>query len=209
MTNPNKLKVVSLRIAQVTKVYKGNPDIDGDKRLYCDIILGNGVPHELVPFSAGTVDVGHEEDDKTTKGTGRLHGIFIPPVKGQMIGVQFIEGHFENPICTFSIPFPWLQSKHNEEFNKKIDELLEDIDDAGMFHKSGSYTIYKKNGDIISVTGDVLNGDLTKRTEVTQFNDGKIRSEVFDSSESSKGFSEINDSGQWNFNNVATIEPEI
>jgi len=138
---PGLRKITSLHIAKVEDVYKGHSKLSkktGNKLIYCNVLMDNGTTYKDVPVYGGTVDVD----------TGNLHGMFIPPVVGQMVGIIFVQGHYENPMCCFSIPFPWLQQKDGEKFHTKIDEEILNIKDGGIFHRSGSRIYFKDDGTI-------------------------------------------------------------
>jgi len=81
MTNPNDLKIVSIRTAKVTEVKFGNPKKAGDKKPLVDLLLDNGPRKKNVPFYGFTIDVG----DTNNPGTDRPHGIYQPPVIGQKV----------------------------------------------------------------------------------------------------------------------------
>jgi len=105
-----------------------------DKRLYCDLEVADGTLKQDVPFYGCSVDI---DNDNT------LHGLLYAPIIGSMVGVLFAEGHYSNPVICFTIPFAF-ERKNKEKFY----DLLEDIDDMVLSHRSGSRVIFKKNGDI-------------------------------------------------------------
>ena len=138
--SPNKLKITSLRIARVIEVFRGNKtdNQSTDKRLFCKLYMMEGTYYDNVPFYGGTVDI-------VTK---KLHGVFAPPVVDQMVGVQFIDGHFENPYCCFSVPMPYISGKDSETFNNAFEEFIPGVADVGVFQKSGSYAILRESGTV-------------------------------------------------------------
>jgi hypothetical protein len=160
------LKIATLRQAEVLEIKKGHSRRTQDKRLYINIKLDNGVRYNNVPFYGPGVDLETEMP----------HGSFFPPVKNQKVGVFFVQGHPENPYGAFPIPYPVNPGKDAEKYYN----ILEDIEDGGVFHKSGSRSIHKKNGDIITTTGEVQSGALKKKTVVTQKATGEIINEVYD-----------------------------
>lgn len=137
--DPNKLKIVSLSLARIDKVFFNHSKRKNDKRMFCNIYTMEGTFYDDVPFYGGTVD----------KKTKNLRGIFFPPCKDQMVGLMFVKGHFESPYCAFSVPHPWESNKDRELFGTKIQEQLEDVENGGIFHSSGSKILFRKNGDVV------------------------------------------------------------
>lgn len=146
--------------ARVEDVRVGHSTDTRDRRLFCDITLSTGVKIENVPFYGGGVDL--------TNSTP--HGVFFPPVVGQKIIVFFIDAHWKNPVGCIPIPFPWDSSKDFQKYN----DVLDNINDAAIFHKSGTKIIMRANGSVEitnsnqgsfvmnGTTGQVnVNGNLT------------------------------------------------
>jgi hypothetical protein len=159
MNNANRKKFTSLHQGQIREVYYGHKRKAENQRPYCKILMDSGDFKDNVPFYGAAVDVGLTKEDQTEEGTGRPHGTYFPPFKGQKVLVQYVNGNFENPYCVAAATHPWLL-KDAEKTATVLKEVMPDIEDGGVFHKSGSYTVYKKNGDVITITGDVTNGEL-------------------------------------------------
>lgn len=141
-----------LKIAKVTAVRIKSSKNSKDKRMYCDLQMNDGIFKEDVPFNGGSIDA-------TTK---KKHGEFFPPCVGQMVGVLFVSGDFKNPCVAFKIPFGWGEDSTSEDFY----EILENEHELALYHKSGSYFKYDKDGNfkIESADGGIVelkkNGDF-------------------------------------------------
>lgn len=103
-----------------------------DKRFYCDILF-DGLYKKDVPFYGGTVDLI----------SGNPHGFFCPPLKNQKVIIAYLEGNYKNPIVCFPMPYGY-----DRDVMEKFYNLLQDVEDMAMFHKSGSKIYFKKNGDL-------------------------------------------------------------
>lgn len=149
-----------LRIGTVIESRIGHSEDSKDKRLYCDIVLDDGIQRKNLPYYGGGVDV---------NGTGKPHGIFIPPLDGQMVGVFFVQGHFKNPTVCFPIPMPWDRSNMEKYY-----DLLENKDDIIIYHKTGSSVRIKTDGSIHSN----VNIEDNEKSRIVQNADGSIQSVV-------------------------------
>lgn len=130
---PRRKRVYELHIGSIEEIRQEHSIDKTDKRLYCDITLDTGIKTRNVPFWGGGVD-------PTTKNP---HGIFAPPVENQIVGILYIEGHYQNPVACF--PFPHPMDRKNIE---KYYDILDDVEDILIAHKSGSKIIMRANGDI-------------------------------------------------------------
>jgi hypothetical protein len=126
--------ITSLQIGYVTKVYQQHTRNNSDKRLYMTVnMIPDGMQVENVPFYSGGVD----------KKTKYPHGLFLPPRENQVVGVFFIKGHYGNPVGCIPLPFEVYKDDRKLYYN-----ILENINDTGLFHYSGSRITFRENGTI-------------------------------------------------------------
>ncbi len=165
--------VVELRLATITQIRIGHlSNSANDKRLYCDVQVDNAVKINDVPFYGAGVD-------STTK---KPHGSIMPPAINQMVGLLFVQGSYRDPVAAFPIPHPWFREKEMEDYF----DIIEDIQDLGIYHRKGSKFVLKKDGSIISTVAlrDVEeSGDFKRKSIVTQFADGKVLTENYNSND--------------------------
>jgi hypothetical protein len=124
----------SLEIGEIRNVQFENSGNKTDKRMVCEVLTGSGVIKRDVPFYGGGVDLE----------SGNPHGIFAPPLEGQMVGILYVDSSHKNPVVAFPIPFNWGQGNNQEKYYN----LLDDKEDLMIAHKSGSKMIMRKSGDI-------------------------------------------------------------
>jgi prefoldin subunit 5 len=142
-SNKNVLNNInSAKIGTINKVFMENPYDDKDKRIFCDITVLPSGEFKNVPIYGGGIDF----DTEFT------HGVFALPRKNQLILILFINSNFENPVACIPLPYNFNASdEHKNLFN----EPIEDVEDLGVYHFSGSRLILRKNGTI----------DIQKRIE--------------------------------------------
>jgi len=151
-------KIYEMFLGRVMRVYQQVGEDTNNKRLVCDVELDKGGVLNDVPFYGGGVD----------SDTEFPHGIFIPPRKDQLVCVGFVRGHYANPVCCFPLPHPsWkLNNSQKEIYN----EILSSVDDAGVFHFSGTRLILKNDGKIEI---GKMDGTTYRRLEI-DFSSSKI-----------------------------------
>lgn len=195
-----------LKIGKIVKVSIGHSKNSIDKRMYCDILLNDGTAKINVPFRSSGID----------KDTRKKHGIIFPPCIGQMVGVLFVSGHFKNPMVAFDIPFGWGEDSESEDYY----DLLDNVNEGGLFHRTGSYIKYLEDGsieiknfndddkEIVSVLIDKTNGLIenkffdgdTEKLSVVMKKDGSMKAE------NENGFFELKTDGQFNANDEFTVD---
>lgn len=138
MAPRNELYMLKIGVVQATRGV--NSERTTEKRLYCDVVMFDGITITNLPFYGGGVD----------SVTAKPHGLFFPPAIGQQIGVLYVEGNFKNPIGCFPIPFPGKQA----DMTKYDNIMLEG--ECMVAHKSGSKVLFKSDGSI-----EIYNGNNT------------------------------------------------
>lgn len=140
-------EVFEARIGRVLEVYQEHKQLSRDKRLYCSIEVFPAGEYENVPFWGGGFDL--DEDVEMP------HGFFCPPRPHQYVLILFINGNFENPVAAAPIPHP-----HDYSFVEKYYNLVESVNDIGLYHYSGTRVIMREDGSI----------DIQKRIEESEDN---------------------------------------
>jgi len=133
-------EVFSAKIGRILKIKQGHSKRDQDKRLWAKIEVFPSGTYENVPFWGGGFDLNSEMP----------HGSFIIPRENQLILILFLNGSFENPIGIIPFPHPY-----DDSFVEKYYDLVENINDIGIYHYSGSRCIMREDGSI----------DIQKRIE--------------------------------------------
>jgi hypothetical protein len=138
----NLENIFDARLGKIMEVRLQHSNNAEDKRLFCDIELFPSGQFSNVGLWGGGVDLE----------TKFPHGIFSIPRQEQMVLVLFAKGNMENPVAALPLPY---NCDMADEVKELYYDLVENINDIGVFHYSGTRIILREDGSI----------DLQKRIE--------------------------------------------
>jgi len=128
-------KLYDARIGIVNNVYIGSKNNPADLRIYCDITLFPSGEFTEVPLWGGTMDY-------LTKFP---HGLFNLPRQKQMILILFVKANHENPVAAIPLPYNY---DNDDQYKQLFYNIVESVDDLGIYHYSGTRQIMRANGSI-------------------------------------------------------------
>jgi hypothetical protein len=153
-------ELIELETARVIRVKQGMDQNEEDTRLTVDVEMNRGGEILDIPFFGGTVD----------RETKKPHGVFMAPRVDSLMAVMFVKGNSEDPIGCFSVPYPsW---NHGDDEYEDFYDILDDVDDIGIFHFSGTKMKMKKDGKITMSKDAADKNDPANELEIT-FNETK------------------------------------
>ena len=128
-------KIYESRIGRILKIYQQNKFDPSDNRLFCDLEVFPSGTFTNMPIYGGGVDFQ----------TKFPHGIFALPRKDQLVVILFLESNFQNPMACLPIPYNYDGA---DQYKDLFNNLVESVDDIGLYHYSGTRQIFRANGNI-------------------------------------------------------------
>lgn len=148
------LNIRGLTFGTVSRVRNDKNDF-----VQIDVNIANGGVIENIPFWGGQVT-------KSKEGTFILHGIFIPPVIGQVVALGFINDLAVNPVVVSTLFTP--SSDNPEEIKAYSNEITEfDAETIYLAHYTGTLVKMNPDGSLDIRAKDKINVYTEKEINVT------------------------------------------